>query len=85
MVKSAFVVPAFPSVCETSLMTMEGRGSLSVMVPVPMAVAIVAFTGFERVTRYVSLASFSTSPCTAIGTVCVVTPGENVSVPDAAV
>ena len=55
------------------------------IVPVPIAVAIVAFAGFDRVTRYVSFASSLRSPCTAIGTVCVVTPGANVSVPDAAV
>jgi hypothetical protein len=49
--KFMFVVPASPSATDTSLMTIDGGASLSVMVPVPIAVAIVTFVGFDSVTR----------------------------------
>ena len=82
--KSAFVDPMLPSVSETSLITTEGKGSLSVMVPVRVATGIVALVGFESVTVYVSFASFSRSPWTTTSIVLVVWPGLKVNVPDVA-
>ncbi len=57
--------------------------SLSVIVPVPVA-AVVALTGFDSGTAYVSFASSSTSPWIVTVIVLVVWPGVNVSVPDVA-
>jgi hypothetical protein len=54
------------------------------MVPRPVPSAIVALTGFERTTVYVSFASSRTSPFTCTVSVCEVSPAGIVSVPLAA-
>ena len=48
--KPAVTEPVLPSVTPTLLMLSVGVGSLSVIVPVPDAVARVAFAGALRVT-----------------------------------
>ena len=83
--KVAVVVPTSPSVTDTSSIASDGVASLSVIVPVPIAVVIVALPGFDSVTRYVSFASSSRSPWTVTAIVWVVVPGVNVSVPVVAV
>ncbi len=69
-VNVAAVVPAFPSVAETSLTERTGSGSLSVMVATPCASPILpeAPTRLERFTTNVSLASLSASPITGTET-----------------
>ena len=57
-----------------------GGGSLSVIVPVPVAVAMEALVGLERLTEKVSFASSRTSPFTRTVKVLVVSPGLKVSV-----
>ncbi len=67
--KFALVVPTLPSVCDTSLMTSEGVGSLSLIVPVPVGVvmsAVAAGVGLLRLTVNVSFASSSRSPLTGM-------------------
>ncbi len=54
------------------------------IVPVPWLSRIVAFVGTLRLTRRVSFGSAFTSPFTVTLTGWVVTPGANVSVPEAA-
>jgi hypothetical protein len=79
--KTALTVPLFPSVTLTSLTETEGMGSSSVIITTPES-WIVALVGFERTTPKSS--SFSSRLSLMIGMliVCVVIPGENVSVPD---
>jgi hypothetical protein len=81
----ATVVPVSPSITLTSLIVSVDGGSSSVIVPMPCPSAIVAFDGFERLTKKVSLASSSVSPLTRTVTVSVVWPAAKVSVPLAAV
>ncbi len=83
-VKVAGEVPALPSFNDTSLMLRVGVASSSVIVPVPTAAPSVALVGLVSVTVNVSLASSSRSPFTSTVTVWLVSPGANVSVPDAA-
>ena len=83
--KVALTELLLPSVTVTLLMASVGVGSLSVIVPVPDAVAIVAFAGVLRVTVNVSVASSRRSPRTATLIGWVVTPGAKVSVLVAAV
>ena len=67
--KLAFDVPALPSVSDTSLMTIEGAASLSVIVPVPVGTvmsAVAGGCGFVRLTVNVSFASSSRSPTIGI-------------------
>ena len=78
-VNVAVVVPAFPSVTETSLTEREGAASSSVIVPRPEPSAIVAFPGLESVMPYVSLASSTVSPFTVTVNVAVVEPAAMVS------
>ena len=73
--KVALTVPALPSVTVTSSIESVGSGSSSVIVPTPWPSAIVAFVGFERLTKNVSFASSSRSPLTSTVTVFVVWPG----------
>jgi hypothetical protein len=80
-VNVALVFPLLPSTTATSLIESDGGGSSSRIVPRPLPSAIVALTGFERTTVYVSSTSSSTSPFTCTITVCNVSPGGIVSVP----
>jgi hypothetical protein len=80
----ALLFPVLPSTIATSLIESEGGGSSSTIVPNPLASAIVALTGFERATVYVSSASSRTSPFTCTVSVCEVSPAGIVSVPLAA-
>ena len=60
---------------------------LSTIVPTPKVSNIVAFVGVVKLTLNVSAPSytgFATSLLMLIVTVCVVTPGANVSMPEAA-
>ena len=56
-----------------------------VIVPVAVARAMVAPDGLDNVTVSVSVGSTVASPVTATVTVCEITPGAKVSVPEAAV
>ena len=60
-------------------LTVGGRSS-SIIVPVPVALVIVALTGLERLTVKVSLGSLRVSPLTWTVTVLLVSPGLKVSV-----
>src|SRR5206468_8232609 len=60
-------------------LTVGGRSS-SIIVPVPLAVVIVALTGFERLTVKVSFNSLRVSPLTWTLKVLLVSPGLKVSV-----
>ena len=80
-VKFAFTVPELPSVTVTSSIERDGSPSSSRIVPMPWPSAIVAFVGPERLTKYVSLLSFSRSPLTRTVTVLVVWPAAKVTVP----
>ena len=59
--------------------------SSSVIVPRAWLSEIVAFAGFERLTKKVSCTSLSSSPCTVTVTVFVVSPGAKTTGPLAAV
>ncbi len=83
-VKPSVVVPALPSATATSSIESVGAPSSFVIVPVPWLSRIVAFVGTLRLTRRVSFGSAFTSPFTVTLTGWVVTPGANVSVPEAA-
>jgi uncharacterized membrane protein len=72
--------PALPSANETSLIEMVGAASLSVMVPVPVAVPRVALVGELKVTVKVSLASSTVSPTMGTTKVSEVSPGTKVMV-----
>ncbi len=50
-VNVALTVPESPSVTVTSSIESDGSGSLSMIVPTPLASAIVALTAFARPTR----------------------------------
>ena len=77
-------MPAFPSVTLAPLIESAGSGSSSLIVPVPVPTPMVALLGALNVTVNVSLASESVSPLTVTAIDCVVCPGANVNVPDAA-
>ena len=81
MKRSVAAVPGAPSATLGLLMDTVGASSSSVMVPVPVAVARVAFTGALRVTITASSASSAVSPVTVTSIVCVVVPAAKVSVP----
>ena len=77
----ASVVPALPSVTVASVIPTVGDGSLSVIVPIPLVSAIVAFVGPARFRLKSSSTSSSASPTTGTATLLLVSPGANVSVP----
>ena len=79
--KTAFVVPVFPSVTVTSLIESVGAPSSSVIVPTPCASEIVALPGLVRLRKNVSLFSSIRSPLTSTVTCFVVWPAVKVSVP----
>ena len=76
-----FVEPLSPSVTRGELTDSVGIPSLSVIVPVPLTVEIVAFVAPLRVTTTVSFASSSVSPVTDTSKVWLVVPAVKVSVP----
>jgi hypothetical protein len=80
----AFVFPVLPSTTATSLIESDGGESSSRIVPNPLPSAIVALTGFERTTVYVSSTSSRASPLTCTASVRDVSPSGTVSVPLAA-
>ena len=69
----------------TSSMESVGVPSSSVIVPVPWASVILAFTAMVRSTKMVSSASSSRSSATVTTMFCVVIPGAKVSVPEVGV
>ena len=73
--------PLFPSVTLGELIETVGAPSSSVIVPVPVAVPIVAFPALLSVATTVSSASSSVSPVTDTSKVWLVVPAANVSVP----
>src|SRR5437667_36810 len=83
-VKVNTVGPTLPSFWLTSLIEMVGCPSSLTIVPAPWLSLIVALTGFERLTKNVSLGSNLVSPLTMTVTGWLVTPGANVTVPLAA-
>ncbi len=86
-VKTYAVVPLLPSLCETSLIVMfDAAASSLTIVPTPWASVIVALpVAPERFTLNVSFGSTVVSPLTCTVTVCEVTPGAKVTVPEFAV
>ena len=78
---SGFLEPLSPSVTLGELIDSDGVLSSSVIVPVPVAVKIVAFAALLRVTMTVSSASSSVSPVTDTSKVWLVVPTAKVSVP----
>src|SRR5581483_9867742 len=83
--KTAFTVPAFPSVTVALPIVRVGRASSFVIVPVPIPVPeTVALTRFVKLTVKVSFGSTVVSPVTATTICLAVWPGEKVSVPDVA-
>ena len=80
-----------PQSSETTYVTDDapgvGVGATSSLVIVPTAEpsAIVAPDGFDKLTVNVSSPSTTASPATITCTICEVTPGANVTTPDAAV
>ena len=76
-----FCVPLLPSVTDTLLM-LRLTVSLSTMVPVACASAMVALDGELRFTTNDSVGSFVVSPATGTRMVCAVVPALNVTVPD---
>ena len=80
---TACTVPASPSVTVASAMPRVGRSSLRI-VTTPSPSPIVAFCSSDRTTAKVSSASGETSPITRSSIVRVVSPGANVTVPEAA-
>ena len=73
--------PLFPSATLGESIDSVGVPSSSVIVPVPLAVEIVAFVGLLRVTTTVSFDSSSVSPVTDTSKVRLVVPAAKVSVP----
>ena len=71
-------LPAF-SFTDGSEIESVGVGSSSVIVPSALPSAMVAFTGAESVSMYVSCISSSRSPLTATLIVFSVSPGANVT------
>ncbi len=80
-VKTALTVPELPSVTLTSPSESDGWASLSTIVPVPWASAMVALEELTRSTKYVSAVSSSRSALTGTVTCLVVSPGSKSSVP----
>ena len=83
-------VPLLPSVIELSAIDSVGNGgggatSLSMIVPVAAAVAMVAPDAPASLTEKVSLASTTVSPITGMVIVLLVSPAAKVSVPVLAV
>ena len=76
-----FVVPLSPSVTLGESIDSVGAPSSSMIVPVPVAVAIVAPVAPLRVTTTVSTDSSSVSPVTDTSKVRLVVPAAKVSVP----
>jgi hypothetical protein len=79
-VKVMFDVPVLPSVRVTFPMETAGAASLSVMVPVAVAVPRVALVGELRVTVKVSLASSMVSPTMGTVKALEISPGLKVRV-----
>ena len=73
--------PLLPSTTDAELTLRRGVESSSMIVPVALATAIVALTGFDRRSVRVSLLSFVVSPTIWTLTIFDVCPGEKVSVP----
>ena len=76
-----FVEPLSPSVTLGESIDSVGASSSSVIVPVPVAVEIVASVALLRVTTMVSLTSSIASPVTDTSKVWLVVPAAKVSVP----
>ena len=74
------LVPTLPSVIDTSLIAKVGNSS-SIIVPVPVAVLIVALVAPDNPTVKVSSPSKTISPLTKTVNVAVVWPGVKVKVP----
>ena len=77
----AVVVPASPSVTETSFTESVGGRSSSVIVPTPEPSEIVALPGLDRVRLKSSLFSSRTSPFTVMAIVVAVAPAAIVRLP----
>ena len=82
---AAFLLPELPSATDALAIETVGAVSSLVIVPVADAVPRVAPDGLVSETVNVSFGSTTASPATATLTVCEVTPGANVRVPDVAV
>ena len=80
---SRFADPLLPSVTLGDEIDRLGGSSSSVIVPVPVAVEMVAPEAALSCTCTVSPGSSRVSPCTATVTVLVVSPAANDSVPEA--
>ena len=83
-VNVAAIVPALPSVTDTSLMEIVGCASSLLIVPTPWLSAIVAFVALDRFTLKVSFGSNTVSPLTVTLIGCEVWPAVNVKVPELA-
>src|SRR5438552_2726775 len=79
-VKVNSVGPALFSLWLTSLVVMVGRESWLALFRAPWLSLIVALTGFERLTKNVSLGSNLVSPLTVTATGWLVTPGRKVKI-----
>ena len=73
--------PLSPSVTLGESIETVGAPSSSVIVPVPVAVPVVAFAALLNVTTTVSSASSAVSPVTDTSKLRLVVPAANVSVP----
>ena len=85
---AALVLPELPSLTVALAIDTVGAVLLAsslVMVPVAVAVPSVAPLGLVSFTVKVSFGSTTASPVTATLTVCEVTPGAKVKVPEVAV
>ena len=80
IVATRFVDAAFSLLVDTSLIDIVGAGSLSVIVIVPVAVAIVAFDGLDKAIVNVSSTSSSESFVMLAVTVFEVCPAAKVNV-----
>ena len=76
------VDPLSPSVALGESTESDGAASSSVIVPVPVAVPITAFVGPLNRTATVSFGSSVVSPRTDTVIVLLVSPAENVNVPE---
>src|SRR5437773_668118 len=83
-VKVNTVCLTLPSFCVIVMCVVVGCLFLLSIVPAPWLSLIVALTGFERLTKNVSLGSNLVSPLTVTATGWLVTPGRKVTVPLAA-
>ena len=79
--KFAATVPELPSVTVTSPTETLGSASSFVIVPTPWLSPSVPWTAFVRLTRKVSVSSFSVSPFTSTVTGREVWPAAKVTVP----